>query len=136
MFYGDCMKVCEDVAPNFGNKRTGCCIMTTHHLTLSFLPGLDLAPLAFLCFPVKIKLRGPKFVTVEVIEAKSQSVLITLIKHDFQDALKKKDRSTGNGAYMWKGTVSRVMVVSRPEVSFEQMAASVPEIMDIICLRK
>jgi hypothetical protein len=84
------MKICEDIAPNFGNKITGCCIMTTHHLTLSFSPGPDLAPCGFSLFArLKIKLRGPQFVTVEVIEAKSQSVLITLIKHDFQDAFKK-----------------------------------------------
>jgi hypothetical protein len=30
--------MCQDFAPNFGNKRTGCCIMTMHHLTLPFLP--------------------------------------------------------------------------------------------------
>jgi hypothetical protein len=23
-FYGDCVKMCEDLAPNFGDKRTGC----------------------------------------------------------------------------------------------------------------
>jgi hypothetical protein len=39
MFYGDCMKMCEDFAPNLGDKRTGCCITTTHHLTLPFSPG-------------------------------------------------------------------------------------------------
>jgi hypothetical protein len=32
-FYCDCVKMCEDFAPNFGDKRTGCCIMTTSHLT-------------------------------------------------------------------------------------------------------
>jgi hypothetical protein len=37
--YGDCVKMCEDFAPNFGNKGTGCCIMTTHRLTLPFPPG-------------------------------------------------------------------------------------------------
>jgi hypothetical protein len=26
--------VCDDFPPNFGHERTGCCIMTTHHLTL------------------------------------------------------------------------------------------------------
>jgi hypothetical protein len=31
MFYGDCMKMCEDFTPNFSDKRTGCCITTTHH---------------------------------------------------------------------------------------------------------
>jgi hypothetical protein len=39
IFYGDCMKIYKDFAPNFGNKRTGCCIMTTHHLKLPFSPG-------------------------------------------------------------------------------------------------
>jgi hypothetical protein len=39
MFYGDRMKMCEDFAPNFGDKRTGCCSMTTHHLTLPLSPG-------------------------------------------------------------------------------------------------
>jgi hypothetical protein len=33
-FYGDCVKMCEDFAPNFGDKITGCYIMTKHHLTL------------------------------------------------------------------------------------------------------
>jgi hypothetical protein len=38
-FYGDCVKMCDDFAPNFGDKTADCCIMTTHHLTLSFSPG-------------------------------------------------------------------------------------------------
>jgi hypothetical protein len=38
-FYGDCVKICEGFAPNFGDKRTGRCITTTHHLTLPFSPG-------------------------------------------------------------------------------------------------
>jgi hypothetical protein len=37
--YCDCMKMCEDFAPNFGDKRTGYCRTTTHHLTLPFSPG-------------------------------------------------------------------------------------------------
>jgi hypothetical protein len=39
MFYGKCVKMCEDFAPNFGDKRTGCCSMTMHRLTLPFPPG-------------------------------------------------------------------------------------------------
>jgi hypothetical protein len=35
--YGDCMKMCEDFAPNFGEKRTGC-FMATHRGTLPFSP--------------------------------------------------------------------------------------------------
>jgi hypothetical protein len=38
-FYGDCMKIGEDFAPNFGIKRTGYFITTMHHLILSFSPG-------------------------------------------------------------------------------------------------
>jgi hypothetical protein len=37
--YGDCFKMCEDFNQNFGDKTTGCCITTTHCLTLSFSPG-------------------------------------------------------------------------------------------------
>jgi hypothetical protein len=52
-----------------------------------------------------------------VIKAESQAVLNTLTEHDFQDALLKNGRSAGNGAYAQKGTISRVMVASRPKVS-------------------
>jgi hypothetical protein len=37
-FYGDCVNVCEVYSQNFGDKRTGCCIMTMHRLTLPFSP--------------------------------------------------------------------------------------------------
>jgi hypothetical protein len=53
----------------------------------------------------------------------------TLKEHDFHDAL-KNGRTSGNGAYARKGTISRVMVASRSKVRFDQMAARVPEIMD------
>jgi hypothetical protein len=35
----DCMKMCEDFAPNFSNNRTGCDITTTCRLTLHFYHG-------------------------------------------------------------------------------------------------
>jgi hypothetical protein len=38
---------------------------------------------------LKIKLKGHRFDTIEVIEAGSQVVLNTLTEHDFQDAFKK-----------------------------------------------
>jgi hypothetical protein len=45
-------------------------------------------------------------------------VLYILTDHDFQDAF-KNGKSAGNGAYSWKGTTSRVVVVgNRPKVSF------------------
>jgi hypothetical protein len=37
-FYGNCMKMCESFAPNFGNKGIDCYLMTTHHLTHPFSP--------------------------------------------------------------------------------------------------
>jgi histone-lysine N-methyltransferase SETMAR len=78
----------------------------------------DLAPCDFSLVPrLKIKLKGCCFDTIEVIEAESQAVLNTLTEHNFQDAF-KNGRSTGNGVFVWKGTTLRVMVASRPEVSF------------------
>jgi hypothetical protein len=34
-----CVKMCEDFAPNFNGKITGCCITTTHRLILPFSKG-------------------------------------------------------------------------------------------------
>jgi hypothetical protein len=42
----------------------------------------------------------------------------------------KYGRSAGNDVYPWNGTTSRATVASRTKVSFEQMAALIPEIMD------
>jgi hypothetical protein len=77
---------------------------------------------------LKIKLKGRHFDTTEVIEAESQAVLNTLTEHDFQDAF-KNCRNAGNSVYGRKGTTSRVMVASRPKVSFDEMAAPVPLIL-------
>jgi hypothetical protein len=62
------------------------------------------------------QLRYRHFNTTEEIEAELQ-VVNTLAEHDFKEAF-KNDRSSGNGAYAQKGNISRVMVASRPEVSF------------------
>jgi hypothetical protein len=35
----DWVKMCQDFALHSGDKRTGCCITTTHRLTLPFSPG-------------------------------------------------------------------------------------------------
>jgi hypothetical protein len=97
------MRICEGLALNFGDNRTGCCIMTIHRLTLPF-PAGDffftknnmtvtphppltllswLGPLQIFSVPqLKIKLN-------EVIEAESQAVLNNLTEHDLQDAFKK-----------------------------------------------
>jgi hypothetical protein len=66
---------------------------------------------------LKIKLKGRHFDTTDVMVAELQAVLNTLTEHDFQDAF-EKGRSAGNGAYVRKGTTSRVMVANSPKVNF------------------
>jgi hypothetical protein len=106
--YGDCVKICEDSAPNFGDNRTGCCITTStvshfqftrEFLTQNNVTVLPHPPYFSLFSRLKIKLKGRHFDTIEVIEAESQKVLITLTEHDFQDAF-KNGRSAGNGVYI------------------------------------
>jgi hypothetical protein len=85
--------MCEDFAPNFSDKRTGCCITTMHHLTLPFFIREFLTknnttvllhpPYFSLCPQLIIKIKGRHFDTSEVIEAESQAVLNTLTEHDF-----------------------------------------------------
>jgi hypothetical protein len=64
--------------PELWHKRTGCCIMTTHRLTLPFSPGNFLPKKTLLSslthptfqFPrLKTKIKGSHFDTAEVIEA-------------------------------------------------------------------
>jgi hypothetical protein len=50
-------------------------------------------------------------------ETNKQTNKQTLTEHDFQDVF-KNGRSAENGAYGQKGTTTRVLVASRPEVSF------------------
>jgi 2'-5' RNA ligase len=107
IFYGDRLKMCEDFAPNFDDERTGCCITTTHRLTLRFFTRNNMTFVPHLTL-----LKGRHFDTIELIEAESQAVLNTLTEHSLQIAFKNV-RSAGNGAYALKGTTSRVMVASR-----------------------
>jgi hypothetical protein len=37
--YGDCVKMCEDFAPNFGDKKLAVAFTTTHSLMLPLPPG-------------------------------------------------------------------------------------------------
>jgi hypothetical protein len=97
--------MCKDFAPNFGDKRTGCCILTTPP-TLPFSPGnflpkttlllspnqpthLTWPPATFLFPQLKMKLKGCRSDTIEVTEAESQVVLNTLTENNFRDTLKK-----------------------------------------------
>jgi hypothetical protein len=70
-FYGDCVKRCEDFAPNFGGRRTGCCVTTANHLTLPFLTMEFFTkknvtvppphPAYFSVFPIEDKTERPPF---------------------------------------------------------------------------
>jgi hypothetical protein len=92
-----CLKMCGDLAPNWGDKRSGCCITTSHRLAFLFArkfmtknnTTVVLQPPYFSVSPIKMKLKGRHFDTTEVMEAESQAVLITLTEQDFQDAFRK-----------------------------------------------
>jgi hypothetical protein len=121
MFNGEWVKMCEDFAQNFGDKRSDCYITTTHRLTLPSSLGnffyqkehdCRLPPTPLFWF--KIKLRDHHFDTFEMIEAESQPVKNNFREHDFQNVLKNY---IGNGAYARMGNTSRVLVASRPKVS-------------------
>jgi hypothetical protein len=121
-FYGNCVKMCLDLALNFGDKRTGYCIMTTR-LTLTFHQGIfDQKhvihhPHYFFVSPIEDKTKSRHSDTTQVIKAELRPVLNTLLELDFEDAFKKLQKC-------WElficteGTASRVMVASRPTVSF------------------
>jgi hypothetical protein len=65
--YGDSVKMCEDFAPNFGDKRTACCITTTHHLKLPFSPGIFFGQNNMTVVP-----HPPYFLLVSPIEDKTE----------------------------------------------------------------
>jgi predicted helicase len=54
---------------------------------------------------LNIKLKGPHFDTIEVMEAESQAVLNTLTEHDFQDAFKKMAETLGTVHTHGKGLI-------------------------------
>jgi hypothetical protein len=132
-FYGGCLKMCKDFAPNFGDKKlavTSQQCTTSHflfHRKMFDQNQHDCHPsppppltLLFSLPQLKIIFMGRHFDTTEVMKAESQAVLTTHTEHDFLtfNMHLKNGRSAGNGAYEQKETFSRVMVASRPKVSF------------------
>jgi hypothetical protein len=105
MFCGYYVRMCEDFTLNFGNKdwllhhdtaqsHTSSFtreFLTKNNITVVPCPpsSPDLAPCDFSVSPLKMKLRGCHFDTVEMIEAELQAVLNTLTEHDFQDAFER-----------------------------------------------
>jgi hypothetical protein len=141
IFYGACVKMCEDFEPNFSDKRTGCWIMTMHRLTLPFSPGnfwpkttwllspthhthLPCTLVTFLFPWLKIKLKGRHFGTTEVNKAESYVVLNTLLEPDLKDAFWKMAET------LWRGLLRGLWWPAGPKLVSDQMAVSVQEIMD------
>jgi hypothetical protein len=139
MFYGDCVKMCKDYAPELWRQKNWMLHHSNAPSHTSFFTRECLTknnvsvashPSYFSLFPhLKTKLKGCHFFTSEVIEAESQAVLYTFREHNFQNTF-KNGRSTGNGAYTLKRNTSRVMVASTPKLVFDQMAEPVLKIMD------
>jgi hypothetical protein len=84
----------------------------------------DLPPATFLLPKLKI----PSLCYNWRDQGRIQLVLNTLPEHIFQDTFKILQKHW-EWSYIWKGTISRMMVVSRPKLSFDQKAAPVPEII-------
>jgi hypothetical protein len=59
-FCGDCVKTCEDVAPNFGENRPGCFTMTTPRLTLPSSPSSFWHNTKWLSSPTEIQAESPR----------------------------------------------------------------------------
>jgi hypothetical protein len=78
-----------------------------------------------------IKLKGLHFDTIEVMEAEFQTVLNTLTEHDFQDAFKKMAEALGMDHTCERGLLQEWWWTVGPKLLLDQMAAPVPEFMDI-----
>jgi hypothetical protein len=96
----------------FGDKRTGCSIMTVHNLILpssqeNFLPKTTSPSfttcLRTFCFPDG---RYHHLDTLEAIMTESHVLLHSLSEHGFQHAF-KNGRISGNGAYDGRGLLQR-----------------------------
>jgi hypothetical protein len=64
---------------------------------------------------LNIKLKGPHFDIIKVMEAESQAVLKTLTEHNFQDAFKKWPKHWEG--YMGAGEATKPNVSSSPDGS-------------------
>jgi hypothetical protein len=95
MFYGDCMKMCEDFTPKLRQQKSW---LLHHNNTPSYTfffardffaeDNMIVIPHSpyFSLFPQLKVMKGCHFVRTEVMETESQVVLNTLTEHDFQDA--------------------------------------------------
>jgi hypothetical protein len=124
-FYGDCVKICEELDPNFDDKRTGC-FNTTHRLTLPFSLGNLWPKTTWLLSPIHPTcLIWPRSTSLfrailtQLRWSRQNRRRCWTLSHNMTSRMHfKNDRSAGNSAYARKGTASRVMGASIPKVSF------------------
>ena len=123
-FCGNCVKTCEDVTPNFGEKRPGCFTMTTPHLTLLSSRSSFWWKTKWLSSPTHhtpliwhlvtssyFQKRNWSWKDAGLIPIESQRVFDTLVEKDFQEAFQKWrrrwDRYLHAGGNYFKGDSSR-----------------------------
>jgi hypothetical protein len=124
MFYSDCVKMCEDFDPNFGDEGTGCCITTTLCLTLFHHGFFFLSKTT--SYPPDAILTQLKWLRQNRRWCWTPSQNTTSKMH------LKNCRSAGNSLYMrGSGLLQGWWWLVGPKLVFDQMAAPVPEIMCI-----
>jgi hypothetical protein len=138
-FCRECVKTCEDVAPNFSENRSGCFTMTapvSHfhphpavygEIEMPVIPHLpyssDLTQSNFfLNSKMKLKLKGRRFDTTQ-----NHSECLTLWQKRTSNKRSKNGGDGGICVYMRKGTTSRVMAADRPYEEFYDFYSVSPE---------
>jgi hypothetical protein len=135
-FYGEWVKMCEDFAPNFGDKRTSCC-MTTHRLTLPFSlkKQHDCRPPPTLLFSVsstEVKTERLPFCHNQDDQGESQVVLNTLTENDFWDAFKKMTKALRMVHTHGRGLLWGWWWSVGPKLVFDQIDSTSPGIYEYL----
>jgi hypothetical protein len=109
-------------------RKTGCCITTTHHLTLPFHQGIfdqkqhechSPPTLLFSVSQLKIKLKGCHAILTQLRWSRQNCRQCWTPSQNVTSRIYFiNSRSAGIGAYPWMGTTSKVMMTSRPKLSF------------------
>jgi hypothetical protein len=139
MFYGNCMKMCEDFNPKFGAKRTGCYITTMHCFSSgNFLPQNNIAviphpPHYLICslqlFSVS-SIEDTAVLTQVRWSRKNHQNQNTLTEHDVQDVFKKIAEVLGIVDTRGRGLLWGWWWPVGPKFFSKQKAAPVWEILD------
>jgi hypothetical protein len=145
---GDCVNTCEHFAPNSGDKRTGCCIMTTHHLTflsspwifftnnyMTFVPPPILLawfiPLRFFLFPRwKISLKGRHFYTTKVTGRIAGGAEQPPLQNTTSRMHLKMTEALGTVNTRERGLLRGLRWTVSPKLVSDQMSTSVRDITD------